>query len=224
MSLKNTLQIYWEMTSRTHKQFIACTGVFGAIISAFILGVGVEKPGLYVLVNSSYFLYTISLMEVSAFQSHEGKGDIQGFLLQMKDQCSLLNTGVILQSILTTIAYLAVEMIGLAIFIPFFGFNPYAITVCLWSCIGSGIFSIFYALASVNNHSKVAGCLQAITLMILFTGVLTLVFNSSVVIPDLLLDMHKLPMLLVIWVISFPLAYAFGRFCYRYRKEDKKRK
>lgn len=209
--------MYWILNPMNHRKLMYSITIFGAIVGAFLASV---DNGSYGVVYYGYFLF-VGQISTSPFYNTSNEKMTKILALQMRDQTRIFTTGMILHNLLTMVVYLLLIYLVLGICIPFMGYTPQVFITCTWFVLVFGILSTFQVLASINNHRKEAVGIVLFAFFILSYFLGSRIFDYGIDILSYISNINSLPFLLIMGIVYLPLAYGFGKYCYRTRKEKK---
>lgn len=221
--MKVALKIHWMIYPFSSRRGMLFIGVISCVAGTLLLLSANTNPSNNVYIGLGYLFYFpafVQMMDIM-YLSREEQASVKCLLLEMSSQNSIFNTGLILQSIIETIACIATIILTMIVSIPFYGFYINMLVVSLWISITSGILCMFFVLAKINNKIMIALVIMFVIFIVFFGVSFSGLFGYTMYIPDYILNAKSLPVLGIIWFLSVPIAIAFGKYCYRTRKEEK---
>lgn len=230
--MKNTLRLYWILNPIGQKKAFIGICMFGLIIAQLLLALNSYEDGIITfraMSYCSYFLLLIftmqySFMNASTLTNEARKSNnIRICLQQMNNPKDVFIKGIIVNDLLIMLLYWLCSMVVMCILAIFNGFSTAVFTVTLWGCVIAGIAGIFFNIATSNGKNFIGGAIM-ISYIFFFIFAVLFDFNSSNTIALYYVSQaYSLLVLLPFTGCIIVFAYLFGRYCYKTRREIRKR-
>ena len=233
--MMNTLKLYWILNPPYQKKAFIGISIIGVFIAQLLFSTQFGMNGSVSfgsICYCAYFLFLSYLLmynfmsSSSTFINGSINHNILPCLLQMHNPKDIFIKGIILNNIIISAIYFIINCVVMSVLAIFSGFHSEILIATLWSTILSTIFGILINIAMNNGKKGLSSFISIFYLVIFFLSSLWLkninsldsnVLHYFTQVKSLLI---VLPMLLCTVLIS----YNFGMYCYRNRREAKKKR